>query len=127
MESLFLIAFLGLASLVSAHFEGYPFAHVNQGRYGAQYQFANYKTKDSAKPTQRPDYTAGKVAPGKRFGFLPSSADGQRQMEFDFRKHSGFPVHLGNGQFYFLGDVSGGKVYFSVCFSNLLTPRRSFV
>ena len=42
-----LTTLLALATLASAHFDGYPFKHMNNGKYGADYPFANYGPEDA--------------------------------------------------------------------------------
>ena len=83
---------LGLVAVVAAHYEGYPFVHKNEGRYGAKYPYANYKG-DGKHP--QPAY--GGV------GYAGN-------LEYKYRERNGYPVHVGSGQFYFLGNY-GGKYF----------------
>ena len=44
--SALILLLLGLSALASAHYEGYPFAHKNNGKYGAEHPYANYGPGD---------------------------------------------------------------------------------
>ena len=86
------VVILGLVAVVAAHYEGYPFIHKNEGRYGAKYPYANYKDQ------------ANYVHPGQ---YGPYKGATYGNMEHGYRQRGGYPVHVGSGQFYFLGNYAG--------------------
>ena len=49
-----LVLLLGLSALASAHYEGYPFEHKNEGKYGADHPYANYGPGDKPQQEQEP-------------------------------------------------------------------------
>ena len=125
---------LGLSALASAHYEGYPFEHKNNGKYGADHPYANYGPVDAPVPEAAPAPVEPQVnayLSGYNFvnspynynyyGFYPGHFYGGHQgygygydygayghnHEYDYRSYPGFPVHQGYGQFQFLGNYGG--------------------
>ena len=96
---------LGLVAVVAAHYEGYPFIHQNKGKYGAKYPYANYRSsqKDVAGTPKVYQAPVG----GYAVGFVPDRSATGKNLEFQYRQHGGYAVHLGNGQFHFLGSYAG--------------------
>ena len=105
------VVILGLVAVVAAHYEGYPFVHKNEGRYGAKYPYANYKQEEAKKE-------ANYVHP-ERYG--PYMGVSYGNMEYKYRERNGYPIHVGSGQFYFLGNQAGKSVCVLCVLSSLIS------
>ena len=74
--SALIVFLLGLSALASAHYEGYPFEHKNNGKYGAEHPYANYGPGDE---TYHGDFANGYYSglnyleqPYNAYGFYPA-------------------------------------------------------
>ena len=74
--SAMIVLLLGLIALTSAHYNGYPFEHKNNGKYGAEHPYANYGPGDKTYHGHHADsyYTGLNYLeqPYNTYGFYPA-------------------------------------------------------
>ena len=91
-----LVIVLAVVAVSTAHYDGYPFVHKNDGKYGAAYPYANYNSK--------------KIDNSHSF-YFGGSAHGDTNYELSteppVQEHEALQANSQPAEFYFLGSYDG--------------------